>query len=162
MKLIDYISAPTFRRSAIFYGIFTAVCISLFNGWKVGVLSGAITALISSVVLPIIAYVRDLPYIKLKREIKQPFLLDERVHFTVKGGAVQGFLILTEEQMIFLSVGGGTHRLELSRAEVKSIRSDDRVTFRIFVNDTQFIRVMSVASEEIFEILRENNWAVTD
>ena len=61
--------------------------------------------------------------------------------------------------MVFLSLEKGEHRLELSRADVKSvILAREQFSFRVFISNTQFIEVTSGACDEIYDVLRENHW----
>ena len=146
---------------SITYGLMLGIPAGFLFDWKIGVLVGAVVALICSVLLPVIAYLQDRPYIKIKKTLAQPLLLDERVRFTVKDGTVGGFMVLTEKTMIFLSLERGNHRLELAREDVRYISCEEGVTISIFLNEKQFVRVISGVCGEICEILRENGWSVT-
>ena len=161
MKFSDYYLSGGARRMSITYGLMLGISAGFLFDWKIGVLVGAVVALICSVLLPVIAYLQDRPYIKIKKTLAQPLLLDERVRFTVKDGTVGGFMVLTEKTMIFLSLERGNHRLELAREDVRYISCEEGVTISIFLNEKQFVRVISGVCGEICEILRENGWSVT-
>ena len=63
--------------------------------------------------------------------------------------------------MAFLSLDhGGEHCVKLSKKEVRSVRLDEEGLLNIFLSDTQYIRVVSGVSEELFEIIRDNGWNV--
>ncbi|MBQ8213796.1 MAG: hypothetical protein IJZ80_07280 [Clostridia bacterium] len=161
MKFSDYLFSPEARRSAIKSGLFTGVLIGIGYGWKFGLLTGAVTALIMSFFTPMLTYLQDLPYIKIKKTFTTPILIDKRVHFTVQKGFVRGMFLLTaDQQIIFLSVDRGEHRLELSRAEIREIKRSDDMTISFFVNDTQFVRLISGECEEIVDTLLQNGWVV--
>ncbi len=132
----------------------------LFMGWQLGLLIGAITTLIVSVMVPFVLYRADIPYEAIKKTINGSFVFDERVRFTVHGGrTVGGFFILTEQNMVFLSIEQGKHRMELAREDVKSIvLEEESYSIKIFLNDTQFIQVISGVCYEMYNILRENHW----
>lgn len=161
LKLSDYFLLPGVRTLSILFGIIAGFAVWLFTIWQYAVLTGAGVALVASVALPISLYREDLPYARIKETIKQPFLFDERVRFTVRGGAtVGGFFVLTEKSMVFLSMEKGNHRLELNREDVKSVVWDhEHAALSIFLNNTQFIRVVAGNCEEMYGILRENGWA---
>ena len=156
----DYFGAPGGRLLAVIFGVIAGGALALFFGWQIGVLAGAVTTLLVSIILPILLYRADVPYARIKETIKSKFLFDERVRFTVRGGrTVGGFFILTDKAMIFLSLEGGDHRLEISREEVKSIvLEENELSIKIFLSNTQFIRVMSGVCYEMYGVLRENNW----
>ena len=99
---------------------------------------------------------------RIKETLGTSFLLDERVRFTVQGGTVGGFFLLTDDRMIFLSLERGEHRLELTRGEVCSIIPEEHMTVRIYLNNTQFIRIISGVSEEICDVLQQNGWTVSN
>ena len=160
MNFTDYLFSPQARRSAIKYGLFTGALIGIGYGWKFGLLTGAVMAFLASFFSPLVAYLQDLPYIRIKKTFKTPILIDKRVHFTVQKGIVRGMFLLTAEQIVFLSVDRGEHRLELSRTEIREIKRSDEMTISFFVNDTQFVRLISGECEEIVDTLLQNGWVV--
>lgn len=160
MKFSDYYLAPASRVIAGFLGILSGLTVGLFTNWQYGVLAGGAVAILASVLIPWKVWREEKPYNRLKEKIKGPFLIDKRVRFSVKGGSVGGYFILTDESMIFLSVEDGEHRLEFSRTDVESIVLGNDMTVRVYLNDKQFVRMMSNMVEEIGEILRRNGWRV--
>ena len=160
LRFSDYFHAPGGRILSVLFGLISGGIGGLFLGWRMGLLIGAAVTLLWSVLLPILLYRADIPYARMKKTIQSKFLFDERVRFSVRGGrTVGGFFILTEESMIFLSLERGTHRLELSRKEVRSILlSEEEYSIRIFLNDKQFVQVISGVCGEMYGILRENKW----
>ena len=60
--------------------------------------------------------------------------------------------------MIFLSLERGDHRLELSRNDVRSVVLSENMTISVYLNEKQFVRVISGACEELYEVLREHGW----
>ena len=159
MKFSDYFFAPGMRSLALIAGLFVGGASAILAGWQMGIFVGAITVLLTALTLPVIVYLRELPYQRLKKTIKQPFLLDERVLFTVRNGSVSGYFILTESSMVFLSLERGReHRLELAREDVKTVKLDHEASISIFLSDTKFVRVLSAASEELFEVICSNGW----
>lgn len=158
MKYSDYFHARGVRTVSFVFGCFAGIPIALFTNWQYGVLSGAIVALLASFILPWRLYRADLPYARVKETLEAPFLIDERVRFTVKGGTVGGFFILTKDSIVLLSLENGDHRLELSHDDVKSVTMGENMTISIFLNDKQFVRVISGGCREMYDILRENGW----
>ncbi len=158
VKFSNYYLSSGSRILSLGIGLFVGGLVGLFLGIRYGLLVGAGVTILSSFLLPLWLYLVDKPYDKLKAEIGGPFLFDERVRFTVKSGSMKGFFILTENQMTFLSLDHGKHCVKLSKDEVRSVTLDDEGLLNVFLNETQYIRVMSGVSEELFEIIRENGW----
>ena len=162
MKFLDYFLSHGVRVLSTIFGTIVGAIVWVFGGWQYGVLTGAIVTLVTSIALPVVLYLEDRPYNKIKETLKSPFLLDERVRFTLRSGTVGGYFILTDETMIFLSLENGTHRLELSRGDVLSVVQSEDMSISIFLNNKQYIRLISGVCEEICEVLRENGWSVSN
>ena len=156
----DYFQAPGVRGLSVVLGLIAGSVLAFFLSWQIGVLAGALITVVLSIAFPVAFYRADKPYRKIKETLKRPFLVDERVRFTVHGGrSLGGFFVLTEKAMVFLSLEKGEHRLELSRKDVKSvILAQEQFSLRIFINNTQFIEVTSGVCGEIYDVLRENHW----
>ena len=163
LQFIDYFQAPGARVLAVVLGLLAGGVTYVFTTLTYALLVALCSTLLVALALPVVFYSLDAPYRRIKKTIPQPLLLDERVRFTVKGGkSLGGFFLLTEQSMIFLSVEGGDHRLELARADVKTVMlTEEKYSVRIFLSDTQFVEVLSAVYREIFDVLRENNWNVT-
>lgn len=160
VKFSNYYLSSGARILSIGAGLFIGGLSGLFLGIRYGLLVGAGVAILASFLLPLWLYLSDKPYEKLKAELSGPFLFDERVRFTVKSGSMSGFFVLTESQMAFLSLSRGKHCIKLSKDEVRSVTLDDEGLINVFLSDTKYICVISGASEELFEIIRENGWNV--
>ncbi len=157
MKFWEYFFEPSVRPFSIFIGLVTGGIFTLLLGWEVGLFGGAVMVLLVALLIPIVSFVRDIPYKRIKKSLPKPFHLDCRVSFTVKNGIVGGYLILTDTTMVFLSLDHGKHRLELKRADVQSVKLESS-TLMIFLNEKQFVRILSVSTEEIFAVMREQGW----
>ncbi|MBQ8309647.1 MAG: hypothetical protein IJX80_01375 [Clostridia bacterium] len=162
MKFTEFLTAPFIRSFAIRTGIFIGCGTAILWNWQYGILVGAISVLLISLMLPVLFYFKFLPYKRLKETIEGPFLFDEPVRFTVKKGTVGGFFVLTERSMVFLSRECTTPALELSRDDIKTVSLGQNLTINIYLNNTQFIRVFSGVSEELIEVLREHGWNVAE
>ena len=158
VKFSNYYLASGSRILSLALGLVLGGIAGLFTDIRFAILIGAGVAIVASFLLPLRLYLSDKPYDKLKAELAGPFLFDERVRFTVKNGSVNGFFVLTENQMAFLSLDHGEHCVKLEKKEVRSVRIDEEGLLNIFLNDTQYIRVVSGVSEELFEIIRDNGW----
>ena len=159
MKFSDYFFEPGVKFTAAVFGILTGIIVWCFSGnLQYALLVGALLALITSITDPIKHYLSDRPYEKIKKTMQQPFLIDRRVRFTVRGGTVGGFFLLTEEKLVFLSLERGTHRLELAREDVKRIALDHETVLSVFMTDQKFVRVISADCENFYQILTQNGW----
>lgn len=162
MKFLDYFLSRGVRVLSTIFGLIVGAIVWVFGGWQYGVLIGAGVTLLASLILPVVLYLEDRPYNKIKATIKQPFLLDERVRFTVRNGTVGGYFVLTDQHMIFLSLENGNHRLELAKRDVASVVLGESMSINIFLDNKQYIRLISGVCEEICEVLRENGWNVSN
>lgn len=160
MKFSDYYLAPASRWVATLLGILSGVAVGLFTSWQYGALAGFGVAIAASVLVPLRVYREERPYNLIKKTLNGPFLIDRRVRFSIKGGSVGGYFILTRESMIFLSMEDGEHRLEFSRGDVQRVVLGKDMSIRVYLNDKQFVRMVSGMIEEIGEVLAANGWSV--
>jgi len=160
MKFLDYYLAPASRVVSSVLGVLSGFGTGLFLGWQYGVLCGCIVAALASVIVPWRVYREERPYNRIKETLKGPFLIDRRVRFSIKDGSVGGYFILTHERMIFLSMEQGEHRLEFSHNDVKCVVLGNDMTLRVYLNDKQFIRIVTNVIDEMGDVLRENGWSV--
>lgn len=161
IRYSNYYLSPGSRILSLAAGLIAGGASAFFLGFPRGILLGAGVAILSSFLLPLWLYLSDKPYDKLKAEIgEDPFLFDERVRFTVKDGSMNGYFVLTKNHMVFLSLDRGEHCIKLCRDEVRSVILDAEGLLNIFLNETQYIRVISNVSDELFEIIRDNGWNV--
>ena len=159
MKFLDYFRLSHVRILSTVFGVFCAVPLLLFFDWRYAVLIGACVTLLSSLVMPILLYREDRGYQRIKKTLQQPFLIDERVRFTIAQGSIGGYLVLTDSSLILLSREKGEHRLELKRSQIsKIVVGEESISLRIYVSNTQFIQVFSGACQEMYRILLEKGW----
>ena len=158
MKFLDFYLSSGTRTVSLFIGTVVGLITSFFTDWKIGTLVGGCAVILASVIIPIIMYHEEKPYNKAKTAINQPFLIDERVRFTVKEGTVGGYFLLTEEKLILLSMDKDEHRLELTRDAIKSVILGDTVTLSIFLDQKQYIRIISGVCDEMYQVLEREGW----
>ena len=161
IRFSNYYLSSGSRILSLAIVLFAGGISSLLVGLKMGILLGAGVTILFSFVLPLWLYLVDKPYDKLKAELSEPFLFDERVRFTVKDGSMKGFFVLTKNHMVFLSLDRGKHCVKLRRDEVRSVILDAEGLLNVFLSETQYIRVISDVSDELFEIIRDNGWNVS-
>ena len=158
MKFTDYLFAPGVRPLSIGLGLMVGMGTAMFTDLTMGLFVGAIAVLVLSLIIPLIVFLQEIPYNRQKKTLQKPFVFDERVRFTIQGGAVSGYFILTEDRMIFLSLEKGEHRMELTRGDVKKICSEERFYLNIYLNEKNFIRVQTPVCEEMLRVLTEKGW----
>lgn len=159
MKLGDFFRLPQVRILSVIFGMFCGFPLLFIVDWKYAVLVGASATLLTSLILPLVLYREEKAYRKIKSRLPQPFVLDERVRFTIKDGSIGGYLVLTDSSLILLSLEKGTHRLELKRSQIqKIVVGNEMTTISIYLNNTQFVQVFSTACEEMHRVLLENGW----
>lgn len=164
MKFSEFFSAPSIRATAIRFGVIVGVIMALFTDidWRYAVITGAVVALLASVLLPLIMYIKLLPYKRFKESLGRPILLDAPVRFLAKRGMVGGFFLLTESNMVLLSDEKEKPALELSQKDVQSIAMGEDVgVIDIYLDQKQFIRFVCAIDEELVELLAEHGWNVT-
>ena len=157
-KFSDYLFAPGVRPLSIAAGVLIGLLTSMFSDWIMGCFVGATSVLILSFAIPVIVFLQDVPYNRIKKQLSGPFIFDERVRFDARGANVSGYFILTEERMIFLAMEKGKHRLELSRADVCKISKDENYCINIYLNEREFVRVQTPVVEEMLRVLSEKGW----
>ena len=158
MKFLDFYLSPGTRTVSVFIGTVAGLLTALLTDWRIGTIVGGCVIILASVIIPLILYREEKPYTKAKQAINQPFLIDERVRFTVKEGTVGGYFLLTDQKLILLSMDKGEHRLELTRDAINSVILGDAVTLSIFLNQKQYIRVISGVCDEMYQILEREGW----
>ncbi len=163
MKFSQIFRLPHLRFFSVVFGLLTGLPLLLFTPWQVAVVTGASVTLVASLVLPLMVYREEKAYQRIKNTISDPHLLDERVRFTVRDGSIGGYMILTPQKLILLSLDKGQHRLELDREQIKRIiASDENRSLTIFISNTQFVRVFFATFERTCQVLNENGWNVAE
>ena len=164
MKFKEFFTAPQMFTTAIRFGVIVGLMMALFTDldWRYAVITGAAVALLASVLLPLIMYIKLLPYKRFKESLGRPILLDAPVRFLAKRGMVGGFFLLTESNMVLLFDEKEKPALELSQKDVSTVAlGEDVGVVDIYLDQKQFIRFVCAIDEEIAEILEQHGWNVT-
>ena len=164
MKFSNYFHSPVVKILSLIGGLFTGVAVALYGiftgafvGWLWGVLIGAVTALVLSILIPLRFWSAAAPYRRIRESLPQPILLECPVRFSVPGGEVTGYLLLTGQSMVLLSFERGEQRMELSREDIRSIVLEEE-GIRIFLNNTKFVSFSAINAEQIYQLLRREGW----
>lgn len=158
MKFSDYFFSTGTRVSAVTVGIASGGLIGLLTRWEYGVLCGVAAAVLTTVLMPLAAYLQNLPFERIKAKLPGPFHFDEQVMFRSPKWSYSGRFLLTDTSLILLTGKKGKHCMELSREDVRSVTVVDDVMLRIFLNETQYICMLCSEAEEIFDYLSEHGW----
>ena len=164
MRFSNYFLSPVVRVLSLFGGFLIGGVVAIFGvfsgyytGWIWGLLIGAGVSILLSIFIPLRFWIAEAPYRRVKKTLPQPLLLEQPVRFTIPDGAINGYLLLTEQSLILLSFVRGEQRMELAREDVQSIQLEEN-GIRILLNDTKFINFFAVDSEQIYELLRREGW----
>ncbi len=164
MKFSDYFFSPVVRILSLVGGILAGGAVAVygmltrqFTGWIWGVLIGAGTALLLSLIVPLRFWASEAPYRHVKETLPKPFLLERPVRFSIPGGAVNGYLILTKQSLVLVSFERGEQRMELARDDIQSIVLEED-GIRIFLNTTKYVSFSAVNPEQIYQMLRREGW----
>ena len=164
MKFSEFFTSPMVRSTAIRFGVIVGAILAIFTNidWRYAVIIGAAVAILASVLLPLIMYIKLLPYKRYKESLGRRVLIDSPVRFLAKRGMVGGFFLLTESNLVLLSDEKEKPALELTQKDVNSIAlGEDVGVVDIYLDQKQFIRFDSAIDEEIVEMLAKHGWNVT-
>ena len=164
MKFSEFFTSPMVRSTAIRFGVIAGSILAIFTNidWRYAVIIGAAVAILASVLLPLIMYIKLLPYKRYKESLGRRVLIDSPVRFWAKRGMVGGFFLLTESNLVLLSEEKEKPALELTQKDVNSIAlGEDVGVIDIYLDQKQFIRFVSAIDEEIVDMLAEHGWNVT-
>lgn len=164
MKFSEFFTAPGMRSMALRSGIIVGLVVALFSNadWKYAVLTGAVVAVLASVIFPLALYIKLLPYKRFKESLGRPVLIDAPVRFLAKRGMVGGFFLLTDHNLVLLSDEKEKPALELSHSDVASISlGEEEGVIDIYLDQKKFIRFVCAIDEELMEILSQHGWNVT-
>ena len=159
MKFWDYFFLPGVRGTATFAGLLTGLSVGMFTRWEFGVIGGVGVAVLVTLVMPLVMYLQNLPFEKMKRGLEGPFRFDEQVLFRSPRGSFGGYMLLSETALVILTREKKARIcMQLTPADVRSVHIDNTTTLRIFLSETQYICVLCGVAEEIFEFLSRHGW----
>ncbi len=139
---------------SIFSGIVTFTVTLLMDELAVALLFGALTALMTSVTVPILFAISDRKFKVLKAQIKEKIVLDERVVYMVGKEARDGLIVTTRNSLYVLSTENNKPiKFEIKREEIKKISITDDMFINIFVDYDKFIRVFADNATELVKKL---------
>lgn len=140
---------------SILGGGVTYLLVSTMADTPTSVLFGALTTLSISIVIPAMFAYGDRKLNALRKEIKEPIVIDERVNYIVGKEVKQGFMITTKESMFVISSNNQKPvKFEIKKSDVKKISVTEGVYLNIFLDYDKCIRVFAANCEELSSKLR--------
>ena len=131
-------------------GVVTYFIVSSMADMPTSVLFAAITTLGISLVVPSMFAFADRKFIPLRKEIKEPIVIDERVNYIVGRDMKQGFILTTKDTLFVLSVDDNKPvKFEIKKSEIKKISVTDGIYLNIFLDYDKCIRVFAADCEEL-------------
>lgn len=140
---------------SILGGVVTFMLVSSMADMPTSVLFGAITTLGISIVIPAMFALSDRKFIPLRKEIKDPIIIDERVNYLVGQDIKQGFMITTKDSMFVISHGENAPvKFEIKKSDIKKISVSEGIYLNIFLDYDKCIRVFAANCEELSKKLQ--------
>ena len=135
---------------SILGGVVTFMLVSSMADVPTSVLFGAIATLGISIVIPSMFALSDRKFIPLRKEIKDPIVIDERVNYLVGNDIKQGFMITTKDSMFVISHGENAPvKFEIKKSDIKKISVSEGIYLNIFLDYDKCIRVFAADCEEL-------------
>lgn len=131
-------------------GVVTYFIVSSMADMPTSVLFAAITTLGISLVVPSMFAFADRKFIPLRKEIKEPIVIDERVNYLVGNEIKQGFMITTKDSMFIISNGEDKPvKFELKKSDIKKISVSEGIYLNIFLDYDKCIRVFASNCDDL-------------
>ncbi len=140
---------------SILGGVVTYWLISPMADMPTSVLFGAITTLLISIIIPFLFALSDRKFLPLRKEIKEPIVIDERVNYLVGNEIKQGFMLTTKNSIFVISSDDNKPvKFEIKKSDVKKISVSEGVYLNIFLDYDKCIRVFAANCEELSSRLK--------
>ena len=136
-------------------GVITYLFISPMTNLPTSVFFGAITTLMISIIIPFLFALGDRKFLPLRKEIKEPIVIDERVNYLVGNEMKQGFILTTKDSMFVISSDDNKPvKFEIKKSDVKKISVNEGIYLNIFLDYDKCIRVFAANCEELSNKLK--------
>ena len=135
---------------SILGGVVTFWIVSGMADVPTSVLFAALTTLGISLVIPAMFALSDKKFKPLRKEIKDPIVIDERVNYLVGKEVKQGFMLTTKDSIFVLSMDNEKPvKFEIKKSDIKKISVTDDIYLNIFLDYDKCIRVFAPNCEEL-------------
>lgn len=136
-------------------GFVTYFLISSMTSLPAAVLFSALTTLGISLIIPGLLALGDRKFIPLRKEIKEPIVIDERVNYLVGKEMKPGFILTTKDTMFVLSIDENRPvKFEIKKSDIKKISITDGIYLNIFLDYDKCVRVFAANCEELLNRLK--------
>lgn len=144
---------------SIIGGIVTFFLLSSFADTTVSALFGVITTLSLSITIPVMYAFADRKFISLRKEIKEPIIIDERVNYVVGQEVRQGFMLTTKDSLFILSSENKKPvKFEIKKSDIIKISISEDVFLNIFLDYDKCIRIFSGDCEKLSSMLSKEGF----
>lgn len=136
-------------------GFVTYFLVSSTADTPTSVLFGAIATLGISILIPALFARADRKFLPLRKEIKEPIIIDERVNYLVGKEIKPGFMLTTKDSMFIISTGENSPvKFEIKKSDIKKITVSEGVYLNIFLDYEKCIRVFVANCDDLLKRLR--------
>ena len=140
-------------------GLVTYFLISSKTDLPTAVFFSAITTLFISLVIPGLLALGDRKFTPLRKEIKEPIVIDERVNYLVGKEMKPGFILTTKDTMFILSVDDNRPvKFEINKSDIKKISVTEGIYLNIFLDYDKCIRVFAANSDDLLKRLKSEGF----
>lgn len=141
-------------------GVVTYLLISSMTDLPTAVFFSAITTLVISILIPGLCALADRKFIPLRKEIKEPIVIDERVNYLVGKEIKPGFMLATKESIFILSIDDNRPiKFEIKKSDIKKISMNEGIYLNIFLDFDKCIRVFAPNCDELLNELKNEGFA---
>ena len=147
--MLRYYTSSLFIFS-ILGGVVSFFIVSSMADVPTSVLFAALTTLGISLIIPAMFAHSDRKFNPLRKEIKEPIVIDERVNYLVGKEIKQGFMLTTKNSIFVLSTDDERPvKFEIKKSDIKKISVTDDIYLNIFLDYDKCIRVFAMNCEEL-------------
>lgn len=147
--MLRYYTPSLFTFSTI-GGIVAFIIASFFVGTAESVLCSALTMLGIATAIPALFAIADRKFVPLRKEIKDPIVIDERVNFVVGNDVRGGFVVATRNSLFILSSEDEKPiKFEIKRSDIKKISISEGVFLNVFLDYDKCIRIFANNCDEL-------------
>ena len=144
-----YYTTPLFIFS-ISGGVVTYLLVVGLSDWPTALLAAAVTTIGISILIPAMFAKADKKFKPLRKEIKEPIVIDERVNYLVGNEVKHGFMIATKNSVFVLSTDNDKPvKFEIKKSDIKKISVTDDIYLNIFLDYDKCIRIFASNCEEL-------------
>ncbi len=136
-------------------GLVTYMIVSSMTDMATSVFFSAMATLVISIIIPALFALGDRKFSHLRKEIKEPIVIDERVNYLVGKELKQGFILTTKDSLFVISLDDDKPvKFELKKSDIKKISVSEGIYLNIFLDYDKCIRVFPADCEDLSSRLK--------